>query len=111
MRAVRNLAAAFTALCLVAAATMMLSSTSFTFCAGADCRTVDCGSPASPKMLIDFESPDDAANCAGATSASASLYGVLLAGVGLAVVVVTSRAGPAGDPRAATGIGQARRPG
>lgn len=91
MRITRNFAAAFTVLCLVAAAVMMLNSTSTTFCAGADCRTVDCGSPAFPKTLIDFESPDDAANCAGETSASAALYSVLLAGVGLGVVAVTSR--------------------
>lgn len=91
MRVARNLAAAFTVLCLVAAAFLLLSSTRMTFCAGDDCRAVDCGSPAFPKALIDFESPDDAANCAGATSASASLYGVLLAGAGLGVVAVTSR--------------------
>ncbi len=97
MRAARNLAAAFTVLCLVAAAVLMLSSTGMTFCAEADCRTVDCGSPAFPKALIDFETSDDAANCAGATSASGSLYSMLLAGIALGAVAVTSRSVSAKD--------------
>lgn len=107
-RVTRNLAAAFTVLCLIAAAVLMLSSTSMTFCAGADCRTVDCGSPAFPKALIDLESPDDAANCAGATPASASLYSLLLAGVGLGVVAVTSRRISAGGSHAAADVERVR---
>jgi len=108
MRVARNLAAAFTVICLVAAAVLMLNSTSMAFCAGDDCRTVDCGSPAFPKALIDFESPDDAANCAGETSASASLYGVLLAGLGLAMTVVTSRRVSTGDSHGPSEIDRVR---
>jgi hypothetical protein len=111
MRAARNLAAAFAVLCLIAAAVLMLTSTSLTFCAGADCRTVDCGSPAFPRALIDLESPDDAANCAGQTSASASLYGVVLAGAGLAIVAVTSRRISAGGSHAPAEVDRVRLPG
>lgn len=108
MRVTRNLAAAFTVLSLIAAAVLMLSSTSMTFCVGADCRTVDCGSRAFPNALIEFESPDDAANCAGATSASAPLYSVLLAGVGLGVVALTSRGISAGGSHPAAEIERVR---
>ena len=108
MRVARNLAAAFTVLSLIAAAVLMLNSTSMTFCAGNDCRTVDCGSPAFPKALNDFERPDDAANCAGATSASASLYSVVLAGLGLGVVAVTSRGISAGGSHKAAEIERVR---
>ena len=92
MRAARAVAAAFTVVCLVVSALSMLSSVSVTTCAGS-CSTVDCGSPAFPKTLIDFDNPDDAANCAGVPSASVGLYGVLLAGLGLGAVAVAARRG------------------
>jgi len=97
MRVAKNVALAFTVVCLLAAAGSMLSSTGLTFCAG-DCTTVDCGSPAFPKTLIDFGDLEEggagvgnAANCAGVPSASVALYCVLLAMVGLGVVAVTTR--------------------
>lgn len=93
MRATRTAAAAFTVVCLLIAGYSMLSSTSLQTCVGSTCSTVDCGSPAFPKALFDFDSPDDAANCAGATSASVGLYGVLLAGLGLGVLALTARRG------------------
>jgi hypothetical protein len=90
MRVARSVAFVFTVLCLAAAAVTMLSSTTFT--AGSS-STVDCGSAAYPKSLSDFESTDDAANCAGQTSASPALYLVLLAGVGFGIFAATSRSG------------------
>lgn len=90
MHVVRRVAFAFTALCLVLAVVTMLGSTTLTFTAGSS-STVDCGSAAFPKSLDDFETTDDAANCAGQTSASTAMYSVLLAGLGLGVVAATSR--------------------
>lgn len=104
MRAARNFAIAFTVVCLIVAAASMLSSTKLTFCAGSDCSTVDCGSPAFPKALIDFDSPDDAANCAGVPSASVALYGVFLAGLGLGAVVLTARRGTVEPSRTTAGL-------
>lgn len=103
MGVVGKVAFAFTALCLAFAAITLLSSTTVTFTAGSS-STVDCGSAAFPNSLEDFESADDAANCAGATSASLALYSVLLAVVGLAVIAGTWRstvkqAGNEGRPR------------
>ena len=45
------------------------------------------------RLVIDFDNPDDAANCAGVPSASVGLYGVLLAGLGLGAVAVAARRG------------------
>lgn len=90
MHVVRRAAFAFTALCLVLAVVTMLGSTTLTFTAGS-ASTVDCGSAAFPKSSDDFDSADDAANCAGQTSASVALYCVLLAGLGLGVIAATSR--------------------
>lgn len=94
MDVARRVALAFTAMCLLAAAVSMLGSTKMTFCAGPDCSTLDCGSAAFPKAIIDFErttAVEDAANCAGQTPASFAFYSVLLAGLGLGVVGFTSR--------------------
>lgn len=90
MRYARRLAFVFTALCLLLAVVSMLGSTSITFSTGATSSTVECGSPAFPKSLIDFNSPDDAANCAGQAPASLALVSVLLAGVGLGVSAATA---------------------
>jgi hypothetical protein len=91
VRATRNIAFDFTAICLGRAVVTLLGSTTFTISTGATSSTVDCGSPAFPRSLIDFDSPDDAANCAGQTPAALPLYAVLLAGLGLGAIAVTSR--------------------
>lgn len=83
----------FTAVCLVIAAVSLLLPVEMTTCVGGDCSTVSCGSPALPRALINFDQIDDATNCAGQTSASIGLYGVVLAGLGLGVVTITSRRG------------------
>lgn len=105
MRIARVIALAFTALCLVAAAALMLMPTGFTMCAG-ECTTVSCGSAAFPKELIDFEDVDDATNCAGLPSATHSLYAVGLAGVGLAAIALASLRRPP-SPEPATGVAAA----
>lgn len=91
MRVARMLAYALTALCLVVAAVTLTSSTTLTFTAGSSSTQTDCGSPAFPTALDDFDNVDDAANCAGQASASVALYAVLLAGLGLVVIAATSR--------------------
>lgn len=102
-------AVVFTALCLGFAVVALLDSTTLTFTAGRS-STVDCGSPAFPNSMDDLGSTDDAANCAGQTSAAPALYAVLLAGAGLVAVAVTARRTspergpdrtPAGDQAAA----------
>lgn len=99
MRVARGVAFVWTALCLAFAAVVLLSSTTLTFTAGSS-FTVDCGSPAFPNTLDDFESTDDAANCAGRTSAAPALYSVLLAGVGLVAIAGTARSKSRGrDPQ------------
>lgn len=83
----------FTAASLVVAAISLLGPAKQTICIGRECSTVSCGSPAFPKALIDFGpgKAEDAANCAGSTPATIGLYGVVLAGVGLGAVALTSR--------------------
>lgn len=90
MRNARRVAFIFTSLCLILAVVSMLGSTSVTFATGATSTRVECGSPALPMSLIDFSSPDHAANCAGQTPASLALVLVVLAGVGLGVIAATS---------------------
>jgi len=124
MRIAKIAALIFTALCLVFAGASLLRPATMTFCTSAPavgspslagdaggCRTVDCGSAASPKGLIDFYDHSlaltdpaqgdgvqaDAINCAGVPSASTGLYGILLAGLGLIAVAITSRRGPANE--------------
>lgn len=91
MRVARRVAFGFTAICLLLAVITMLGSTTLTFSTGSTSSTVNCGSPAFPRSLIDFDSTDDAANCAGHTPASLALYFVLLAGLGLGAIAVTLR--------------------
>lgn len=99
MRIARIGAFIFTAVCLVFAAVSLLLPAKMTFCVGGACSTVSCGSPAFPKALIDFDQIEDATNCAGQTSASIGLYGVVLAGLGLGAVTITSRRGTARPER------------
>jgi hypothetical protein len=78
-------------LCLLLAVVALLGTTRMVFTAGDTSATVDCGSPAFPNELIDLRDADAAANCAGQTSASVALYAVLLAGLGLGAIAITSR--------------------
>ncbi len=91
MRVVRIVALAVAILALAFAAFSLLTPTTLTFCAGGDCSSVSCGSPAHPKALIDFDDVGDAANCAGQTSASMALYAVIVAVVGLIAAALASR--------------------
>lgn len=102
MRIARIAAFAFTALCLVIAGVDLLGSRTMKSGYGPDPYTLDCGSPAFPKAAIDLD-PAMATNCVGETPAPLALYSVLLAGVGLGVVGITSRRGTArvGTARAA----------
>jgi hypothetical protein len=93
VRITRRIAFVVAAVCLVVAAVVLLAPTRLTFSAGPTSSSVDCGSPAFPRTLIDFASADDAANCVGQTSASIALYAVLLAGLGLGLIALTSRDG------------------
>ena len=97
MRIARLGASTFTAACLIFAAAALVFPTGYTVCAGEDCTTVSCGSPAFPKTLTDLgpERIDDATNGAGRTPAAAGLYGVFGAAVGLRAFALTSRRSPA----------------
>jgi hypothetical protein len=107
VRTAKRIAFVLASGCLVVAAASLLGRTTITFCAGSDCSSVDCGSPAFPNELIDFDNPDDAANCAGATSAAPALYLIVVAGLGFgAAAVLSARSrqrtiGQAGDRTAA----------
>jgi hypothetical protein len=92
MRVTRAVALVVAAVCLVVAGFALLGSSGYTFCAGHNCRTINCGSAAFPKRLMDLESPDDAANCAGTTPAAPGLAALLLAGLAIGVAVLASRA-------------------
>ena len=104
MRIVRRVALVVCAISLVLAAWSLTQPTKMTF-GGGETRIIDCGSPAAPKDLIQFDSDDyvvnarDAANCAGAPSAEFGLYAVGLALLSLAVVAIASWSAPATPAR------------
>lgn len=90
MRRARFVAFAFTTLCLVVATVSLVLPTESTFTRGTESYTWTCGSAAFPKTAAEFDRSDDILNCTGATPASTALYAVILAGVGLGVVALTS---------------------
>jgi hypothetical protein len=107
VRPARNIAFAFTAACLLLALVTLLAPTSSTFSAGTTSSTVDCGSPAFPRSQVDVDSPDDAANCVGQTSASLALWSVVLGALGLGAIAITSQGASTrgGGRRAAKQVG------
>lgn len=107
VRLLRRVAFFVTAISLALAAYTMLASTSLEFSNVATSSTVDCGSPAYPRSLGDLGSTDDAANCAGQTSAAVALYFVLLAGLSLSVIALTSRATTIDQSEPGTSLHQA----
>ncbi len=91
MRVVRIVALTVAIVALAVATFSLLTPTTLTFCAGGTCSSVSCGSPARPKALIDLDDIEDAANCAGQTSASVALYAVIVAVAGLIAATLASR--------------------
>ena len=98
MRIARIVAFVFTGLCLIVAVLSLVMPTESTFSTGAERYSWTCGSAAFPKRHTEFDRMDDVLNCTGGTPASAALYTVVLAGLGLGVVALTSwriKEGPA----------------
>src|SRR3954467_12373885 len=79
-------------MCLALAVLSLMAPTSQTVDTGQESHTWSCGSAAVPQSLEGFpDRGDDATNCAGRTPASIALDAVVLAGVGLVAIAITSR--------------------